>query len=183
MMFISDNDPSIVGDPAEGLIDCISSPVAIPESVILSINVPVVLAIRNQKVDTSLSQTFSSWIAVVGLVSDHSPWSGPWSSWSPFEDSDFSNNLVKEVDLSWRGRVGMAPERNTLAIDRYQALCSLPSLGGPDYRAPFLREKSSYPKYFIPFEDAVVVQLGGKSPPRVVEHVGFIPLSQSTLAC
>jgi|SRR5271157_2044274 len=141
MMFVADNDPSIVGNPAERWLDCISSPVAIPESVLLSIDVPVVLAIRNQKVDTSLSQTFSSWIAVVCLVSDHLPWSGPWSSWSPFGDSDFSNNRVKEVDLSWRGRVGMAPERNTLAIDQYQALRSLSSLGRPDYRAPFFARK------------------------------------------
>lgn len=141
MMFISDNDPSVVGDPAERSLDCISSPVSIPESVILSIDVAMVFSMRNKKIDSSLPQTFASRIAVIGLISDYSLRSGPGSSGTSFGDSDLSNNLIKERDLSWRGRVGMASERNTLAIDQYQALRSLSPLGRPDSRAPFFAGK------------------------------------------
>lgn len=141
MILVSDNDASIVGDPTEGALDCISSPVAIPQSVILSIDVPMVLSMGNKKIDSSLSQTFASRIAIVGFVSDYPLRSGPRPSGSSFGDSDLSNNLIKESDLSRRGRVGMASERNTLAIDQYQALRSLSPLGRPDTRAPFFAGK------------------------------------------
>lgn len=71
MILVSDNKSSIVSDPAESALDYISSLVAIPESVVLSIDIPVVFAMRRLKVDASFSQTLSSRIAVVRLVSDH----------------------------------------------------------------------------------------------------------------
>ena len=49
MMFISDNDPSVAGDPAERSLDCISAPVAIPEPVILSVDVPIVFFDEEQE--------------------------------------------------------------------------------------------------------------------------------------
>ena len=137
MILVSDNKPSKVSDPTEGALDYISSPVSIPESVVLSINIPVVLPVRNQKVDTSFSQTFSSGIAVGCLVSDHSFGPGPGSSRTSFRDLDVCEDFFKELDLSWRGRVGIASQRNTLAIDHHQALCSLAPFGGSDRRAPF----------------------------------------------
>ena len=76
MIFISDNNPSKVGNPAEGALDYISSPVAIPESVILSIDVAMVFSMGKKKIDSSFPQTFSSRIAVICLVSDHSFRSG-----------------------------------------------------------------------------------------------------------
>jgi len=141
MILISDNDASVVGDPTESSFDCISSPVPIPEAVILSIDIAMVFSMRNKKIDASFPQKFASRVAVIGLVSDHSLGSGPWSSGSSFGDSDFSNNLIKESDLSRRGTVGMASERNTLAIDQYQALRSLAPLGLPDSCAPFFAGK------------------------------------------
>jgi hypothetical protein len=137
MILISDNKPSIVSDPAESALDYISSPVSIPESVVLSIDIPVVFPVRSQKVDTSFSQTLASGIAVVCLVSDHSFGPSPGSSWSSFRDLDVREDFVKELDLSRRGRVGIASQRNTLAIDHHQALCSLAPLGRSDRRAPF----------------------------------------------
>ena len=137
MILVSDNKPSKVSDPAESALDYISSPVSIPESVILSIYIPVVLPMRNQKVDTSFSQSFSSRIAVVSLVSDHSFRPCLGSSWSSFRDLDVCEDFFKELDLSWRGRVGIASQRNTLAIDHHQALCSLAPFGRSDRRAPF----------------------------------------------
>lgn len=126
MILVSHNDPAVIGDPTEDSLDDISSPVPIPEPVILSIDVPVVLSMRCNEVDSSFSQTFSRRIAVVGLISDHSLGSAPRSSVTSFWDSDLSNNLIKETDLSRRGRVGMASERGTLAIGQYQALRSSP---------------------------------------------------------
>ncbi len=122
---MSDNKSSMVSDPAESALDYISSPVSIPESVVLSVDISVVFPVRSQKVDASFSQTFSSWIAVVCLVSDHSFGPGPGSSWSSFRDLDLCEDFFKELDLSRRGRVGIASQRNTLAIDHHQALCSL----------------------------------------------------------
>jgi len=141
MIFISDNNSPIIGDPAECALDYISSPVAIPESVVLSIDVPMILSMRNKKVDPSLSEAFSGRIAVIRLISDHSLGSGPWSSGPSFGDSKFSKDLIKERDLSWRGRVGITSERNTLAIDQYHALRSLSPLGFPDRCAPFFAGK------------------------------------------
>jgi len=137
MILVSDNKPSVVSDPAESALDYISSLVAIPESVVLSIDVPVVLPVRRQKTDTSFSQTLSSGIAVVSLVSGHSFGPRPGSSWSFFRDLDLCEDFVKELDLSRRGRVGIASQRNTLAIDHHHALCSLSPLGRSDPRAPF----------------------------------------------
>lgn len=141
MILISDNNPPVGGDPAEGALDYISSPVAIPESIVLSIHVPVIASMRREQVDTSFPQAFASRIAVIGLVPDYSLRSRSWSSGSSLWDSDFSNNLIKESDLSRRGTVGMASERNTLAIDQYHALRSLSPLGLPDSRAPFFAGK------------------------------------------
>ncbi len=137
MILISHNDAPTVRDPGESAFHCISSPVAIPESVILTIDVAMVFPMGNKKGDSSLLQTSSGRIAVIGLISDHSFGSGPWPSGALFGDSDFSKRLIKESDLSRRGRVGNASERNTLAIDQYHALRSLSPLGRPDSRAPF----------------------------------------------
>lgn len=141
MILVSDHDSSIAGNPRERALDDISLPVLIPESVVLSVDIPMIPAMRNQEGDSPFFQTFSSRIAVVCLVSDHSSGPGSWPSCALFGDSDFSKRLIKELDLSRRGRVGMNSERNTLAIDQYQALRSLSPLGFPDSRAPFFAGK------------------------------------------
>jgi hypothetical protein len=141
MIIISDHNSPEVRNPTERALHDISSPVVIPEAVVLSIHIPMGLAMRSQKTDPSFLEPFSSGIAVVGLVSDQSLGSCPWSPWASFGDSDFSKSLIKERDLSRRGRVGMASKRNTLAIDQYHALCSLAPLGLPDCRAPFFAGK------------------------------------------
>jgi hypothetical protein len=71
-MVVFHNEPSESAEPAESAFDYISSPVAIPESVILSVDVSMVLPMRREKVDTSLSEKFSVGVAVVCLVTDHS---------------------------------------------------------------------------------------------------------------
>ena len=141
MILISNHKASEGRDPAKGSFNDISSLVAIPESVILAIYIPVVLPMGSEKVDPSLPQFFSGRVAVVRLVADQPFRPCPWSSRSSFGDSDLSKRLIKELDLSRRGRVGMASERNTLAIDQYHALCSLAPLGFPDSRAPFFAGK------------------------------------------
>jgi hypothetical protein len=84
MIFISDNDAPIGRDPTEGSLDCISSPVAIPESVVLSVNIPVVPSVRSQKADPASFQASSNRVAIVGLVADHPLGSGHGSSGSSF---------------------------------------------------------------------------------------------------
>lgn len=137
MILVSYNQSSEGTEPSEGSLDYISSPVAIPESVILSIDVSMILPMRRQKADASLSELFSVGIAVICLVSDHSLGSRPWSARPFLRDLDVGDDLFEEPDLSWRGRVGMASQRNTLAIDHHQVLRSLTSLGLTDPRAPF----------------------------------------------
>lgn len=137
MMLISDNESPIVSQPGESSLNYISSPVAIPEPIVLSIDVSMILSMRGEKVDASLSQLFSVGIAIIGLVSDHSFGSCPWSSWAFFRDFDILHDALKQLDLSWRGRRGMASQRNTLAIDHHQVLCSFAPLCFPDRRAPF----------------------------------------------
>jgi hypothetical protein len=141
MIIISDDDSPVVRNPTERALDDISSPVVIPKAIVLSIHVPMVLAMRNQETDPSFLEPFSSGITVIRFVCDHSLGSCAWSSRASFGDSDLSKSLIKERDLSRRGRVGMASERNTLAIDQYHALCSLSPLGLPDCRAPFFAGK------------------------------------------
>ena len=141
MIIISDHDSPEVRNPTEGALDDISSPVVIPEPIVLSMHISMVLPVRNQQADPSFLQPLSGRIAVVRLIPDQSLGSGSWSSRALFGDSDLSKSLIKERDLSRRGRVGMASERNTLAIDQYHALCSLSPLGLPDCRAPFFAGK------------------------------------------
>ena len=76
-------------------------------------------------------------IAVICLVSYHSLGSRPRSPRSLLGHSDIRHNFFEESDLSGRGRVGMASQRNTLAIDHHQVLRSLASLSFSDGRAPF----------------------------------------------
>jgi hypothetical protein len=137
MILVSHNQSSEGSEPCESALDYISSPVAIPESVVLSIHVPMILSMRRKKVDASLSELFSMGIAVIGLVSDHSRRSRSGSAGSFLRDFDVCDDLLKEPDLSGRGRVGMASQRNTLAIDHHQVLRSLASLRFSDGRAPF----------------------------------------------
>ena len=137
MIFISDNESSAVSQPGEGALNDISSLVAIPESVVLSIDVSMIRPMRRKKVDTSLSQSFSVGIAVIALVADHSLGSRPWSPRPFLRDPDVRHDVLKEPDLSGRGRVGIASQRNTLAIDHHQALRSFAPLRLSDCRAPF----------------------------------------------
>ena len=88
MILISDNESSIVSQPSEGALNDISSLVAIPESVVLSIDVSVVLAMRRKKVDTSSSEPGSMRIAVIALVSDYSFGARSWYARSFLGDSD-----------------------------------------------------------------------------------------------
>lgn len=52
-------------------------------------------------------------------------------------DSDAGHDLFEEPDLGARGRVGIASQRNTLAIDHHHALCYVVPFGRSDRRAPF----------------------------------------------
>jgi hypothetical protein len=137
MILVSHNQSSEGSELCESALDYISSPVAIPESVVLSINVPMILSMRRKKVDSSLSELFSMGIAVVCFISYHSLGSLSRSPRSLLGDSDIRHNFFEESDLSWRGRVGMASQRNTLAIDHHQVLRSLAPLRFSDRRAPF----------------------------------------------
>ena len=110
MILISHNDTPIGRDPAEGALDCISFPVSIPESVVLSVDVPVVLSVRNQQAYPTPLQASSSRVAIVGLLADHPFWSGHGSSRSSFWDSDLSKSFIKERDLSRRGTVSVASD-------------------------------------------------------------------------
>jgi hypothetical protein len=137
MILVSDDQSSVIADPRESTLDYISSPVAIPESVVLPVDVPVILPMRRKKVCAPFPETFSMGIAIIGLVSDHSLGSCSWSARSLLGNPDVCHDSLKERDLSRRGRRGMASQRNTLAIDHHQVLCSLASLGLSDRRAPF----------------------------------------------
>jgi len=137
MILVSDNQSPEGPNPGEGALDYISSPVAIPQSVVLAIDVSMILTMGRKKVDAPSFQTFSVGIAVIGLVSDHSLWSRPRSAEPFLRDLDVGNDFFEEPDLSRRGRVGMASQRNTLAIDHHQVLRSFPSFGFADRRAPF----------------------------------------------
>jgi hypothetical protein len=90
MIIISDHDSPKVRNPSEGALDDISSPVVIPEAIVLSVHVPMVLAMRSQQTDPSFLQPFSSGVAVIGLIPDQSPGSCPWSSRASFGYSDLS---------------------------------------------------------------------------------------------
>lgn len=137
MILVSHNQSSESSEPCESALDYISSPVPIPESVILLIDVSMILSMRGKKIYATLSELFSMGIAVIGLVSDHSLGSSPRSPRSLLRDSDVRHDFFEESDLCGRGRVGMASQRNTLAIDHHQALRSLASLRFADCRAPF----------------------------------------------
>jgi hypothetical protein len=107
----------------------------------LSVDIPMILSMRGEQVDTPFSQALAQGIAVVGLVSNYSLRSGPWPSGSFFWDFDLLECLFGEPDLCWRSRVGIASQRNTLAIDHHHALCSLSPFGLSDRCTPFFAGK------------------------------------------
>lgn len=90
-----------------------------------------------KQVDSSLPQSLPKRVAVVRLVTDHSFRTGPRPSRPLLGDFDLLECLFGEPDLCRRSRVGIASQRNTLAIDHHHVLCSLSPLGLPDSRAPF----------------------------------------------
>lgn len=137
MILVSDHQSSIVSDPRETALDCISSLVWIPESIVLAFHVSMILPVRGKQVDPSFSQILSCRVTVICFVADHSFGSGSRSSGAFFGDSNVCHDFLKEFDLSRRGRRGMASQRNTLAIDHQHELRSLSPLGFPDGRAPF----------------------------------------------
>jgi hypothetical protein len=59
MILISENESSIVSQAGESSLDDISSPAAIPESVVLSVDVSMVPPMRRKKPDTSLFEPLS----------------------------------------------------------------------------------------------------------------------------
>ena len=65
-------------------LNCISSPVSIPESIILSIVIPMITTMRRKQIDTPFSQALAERVAVVRLVTDHSLGAGPWPPWPLF---------------------------------------------------------------------------------------------------
>jgi len=163
MTVISYNNPSVVGEPAERSLDCISSTVAIPESVVLSIDVAMVLSTRNKKIDSPLPQTFAGWIAVVRFVSDYSLRPGPRSSGSSSWDLDLSITLSRRVISAgevprlagsvWLPRGTPLPSTNTKHFDPF------PRLVFPTPAPFFCRKEARIHEDFIPIKDAVVVQL------------------------
>ena len=58
-MLVSDDYASEVSEPTESSLDYISSPVAIPQSVVLSVEVPMVASMRRKQIDTPLSQALA----------------------------------------------------------------------------------------------------------------------------
>jgi len=96
---------------------------------------------RGEQIDTAFSQAFTQRVAVVRLVSDHSLGSSPWPPWPFLGDFDLLECLFGEPDLCWRSRVGMASQRNTLAIDHHHALCPFSPLGFSDCWPPFFAGK------------------------------------------
>jgi hypothetical protein len=97
----------------------------------------MILPMRGKKVDSSLPELSSMGIAIISFVSYHSPGSRFGSARSLFRDFDVCDDLFQEPDLSGRGTLGMASQRNTLAIDHHQVLGSLAPLRFSDSRAPF----------------------------------------------
>ncbi len=140
-MLVSDYDASKVAEPTESSLNCISSPVAIPKAVILSVDIPMILSMRGEQVYAAFPQTLAQGIAVVGLVPNYSLRSGPRPPWPFFRDFDLLECLFGEPDLCWRSRVGIASQRKTLAIDHHHALCSLSPLGLSDCWTPFFAGK------------------------------------------
>lgn len=102
MILISHDQSSEASEPCESALDYISSPVGIPECVILSTDVSMILSMRQKKVDASLSELFPMGIAVIGLVSNHSFGPSPGSPRSFFRDLDVCEDFLEEPDLSRR---------------------------------------------------------------------------------
>jgi hypothetical protein len=111
IILVSHNKPSEVSEPTERALNDISSLVAIPESIILSIDVPMIVPVRPQETYASTSQPLPGRVAVIRFVADHSLGSGPGSSGPSAGDSDGCQGLLKERDLSRRGRVRMASQK------------------------------------------------------------------------
>ena len=158
MIFISECDGPIGGDPTESALDCTSSPVAIPESLVLSVHVPMVLSVRNQQADPAPFQASSNWVVIVGLVPDHPLGSASGSSGSSFRTRISPRALSRSV-IS-------AGEALSVWLPREEHPCHRPiprtSIPFPAWssRLPcpfFCRKEARIHEDFIPFKEPLVV--------------------------
>lgn len=90
-----------------------------------------------QQVDPAFPESLSQRVAVVRLIADHSFRAGPRPPRPFLGDFDLLDRRFGEPDLCRRSRVGIASQRNTLAIDHHHKLRSFSPFGFPDSRAPF----------------------------------------------
>lgn len=100
-------------------------------TVLLPFLVPV-LPVWGQRSDVSLPEPFSQRITIVSFIDHNSEGPCSGATFTRLMDPDLSQSL-----LSRRGRVDMASQWNTLAIDHHHPLRSFAPLGFSDGRAPF----------------------------------------------
>lgn len=137
MMFVSNYQASERAKPGKCPLNFISPSVSVFHSAVLLPFVFPVFPVWGQQSDASLPEPFSQRITIVGFVSNNSlrPCSGTTFTW--LMDPDLIQSLLGQSHLSRRGRVDMASQWNTLAIDHHHPLRSFAPLGFSDSRAPF----------------------------------------------
>ena len=137
MMLVSYDQASERAKPGKCALNFVSPGVSVFHSTVLFPFLFTVLPVWGQQSDASLPEPFSQRITVVSFVGNNSlgPCSG--ATLTRLMDPDLSQSLLGQSHLSRRGRVDMASQWNTLAIDHHHPLRSFAPLGFPDGRAPF----------------------------------------------
>ncbi len=134
VVIVPDDQPTKAPDPRERALDDPTSSVAAERATILRLR--PVGSVRRDELDPTIGEPRSMSVAVIGLVSDHALRSRSGSATPSPRNTDHPERLLKERDLRRRGRVQVASQRNTLAVDHHHPLRTLSPLGATDSSAP-----------------------------------------------
>lgn len=130
--------PAKHADPCEGPLHdpSVSIPTQLPT--ILMACLPVRLASRNDRLDSTPTQRLAKWVAVVRTVGNQSVRIPAWAA-RPMSAShrDVLQRRLHQLHFRRGRRVQVCSKRSTRAIDQYHPLCALSSLRFADFRPPF----------------------------------------------
>ncbi len=123
-MFISCYQAFETAEPGKGALDNPSVGVSDFDAEVLIFFLTIFSVWGKQSYPTLL-ESFPEWITIIGLVCNYPLWAGPGTTNGCSRNLDVLQGFFSEIYFRRRGRVDMASQRYTLAIDYHHPLRSL----------------------------------------------------------
>jgi len=182
----SDSGPAEVSEPRVGPFDDPQSFVAPQRSSVLRGRPNAILLVRADQLDFATPQASPQWVAVIGLVGDHSHGFLPRTArLMASAYADRPQNRLDEFHLRQGCRTNVVSQRNTLIVDHHPACGRQASVSSPHparffrLRSPFFREsKTAVQKRLAPAQLLALVQLAQKRALDIQPNTLLLPVAQ-----